>query len=289
MTPLPAHDHSNKSKPFHVHITGFGPFGEHTINPSWQAVKQLHQTTLDSRPAPLAASSSRSKSSITATSPPSSNGSSSTRPIHFTSTLIPVTYASSLSIVPQLHTTSTGPKPDLIIHVGVGAPYSLTLEALARKFSYDKPDVDQTYAPLDHETGYRGFTGLGEVFDRSDEVLHSSIDVDKVLRASRGEGGGIEFLRISKDAGLFLCEFTFCASLAWAKFLATTHSNDVGTARRDVDRDIPNEKRQETPVQFIHVPPVGLPYSLPELTQALRIIIWAIVNEGGLSFYSAVD
>ncbi|SCV73454.1 BQ2448_7380 [Microbotryum intermedium] len=289
MAPIPSDNNDQDAKPFHVHITGFGPFGEHKTNPSWQAVKQLHETTLVTRPAPLASASSSSKNPVTASSSSKSKSlsSSSARPIHLTSTLIPVTYASSLLIVSQLHTDttdSTDPMPDLIIHVGVGSPHSLTLEALARKFGYDKPDVDRAFAPLDPETGDRGFFGLGEVFDRSEKVLNSRVDLDKVLKTSRGERGGVEFLRISRDAGLFLCEFTFYASMAWARFKTTSTSTSPNgdDAQAGVNAITSDGTPHETPVQFIHVPPVGLPYPLPELTQALRIIIWAIVNEGGL-------
>jgi pyroglutamyl-peptidase len=59
--------------------------------------------------------------------------------------------------------------------------------------------------------------------------------------------------------GLYLCEYTFFTSLASAQ-LANPAS--------------------PTPVQFVHVPPIDEPYSLLQLTQAIRLMVWAIVNEG---------
>ena len=60
------------------------------------------------------------------------------------------------------------------------------------------------------------------------------------------------------DAGHYLCDFIYYCSLAEAKRTAK-----------------PYEKRRNTQVLFLHCPPVNLPLTSEEVTDAIkRIIIW---------------
>ncbi|GAA5911290.1 hypothetical protein JCM5296_004792 [Sporobolomyces johnsonii] len=234
---------------FHVHLTGFGPFRNYTINPSWEAVRPLNDTLLSDPPAPLG------DAALPAAPPESA---SSHRSIRLTSSLLPVKYTSALSIVPALH-AQTKPDfcPDLIIHVGVGSEGAVRLEQRARKVGYEKPDADGEMAPFDKETGEKGYTGVEWREVAAD--LRTSVDGQRVVSWVRGKG--LEHVELSEDAGLYLCEFTYFASLASALRQNPPHP---------------------LPVQFIHVPPTESPYSIEQLTRAIQLLVWAIVNEGGL-------
>ncbi|GAA6062924.1 hypothetical protein JCM10212_007155 [Sporobolomyces blumeae] len=232
-------------RPFHVHLTGFGPFGSHKVNPSWEAVRRLDRTSLDEPPPDL------STHNLDPTTPSDRRD----RPIRLTASLLPVEYDVVLSQVPALH--SDTPPPDLVVHVGVGLDGQVALERRARKWGYAKIDVDGHLAPVDETTGRRGFTG--REYSTFQEELETQINIDEVVSNARRKG--LRYVAVSDDAGLYLCEFTFYASLASA---------------------LVSNSGRPTPVQFIHVPSIGKPYSLDELTAALKIVVWSIVNESGL-------
>ncbi|GAA5895935.1 uncharacterized protein JCM6883_001664 [Sporobolomyces salmoneus] len=231
---------ADKGQAFHVHLTGFGPFNKVPINPSWEAVQKLHDTILPNSPGPDEKSSTRP------------------REIRLTSSLIPVKYAAVLSQIPPLHSTGfEGSVPDLIIHVGVGLEGAIRLEQRARKYGFEKLDVDGQLGPLDELENKRGFRG--DEWIEMEEELRTTITGERVVQSAKRRG--LEFVELSEDAGLYLCEFTYYASLASA---SKTNSG------------------RPTPVQFIHVPPLEKPYSLDQLTSALKVLILSIMNEGGL-------
>ncbi|BGP17478.1 hypothetical protein JCM10213_004426 [Rhodosporidiobolus nylandii] len=237
MAPLPAQP---DERPFHVHLTGFGPFGKHAVNPSWEAVKHLDGVVL-----------SRSPDALDGSTPTASSSSSPHRQIKLSASLLPVSYTSCASLVPALH-TPTSP-PDLIIHVGVGLPGGVQLEQRARKWGYEQPDVHgQLCAKV--EKGRRGHAGDGA------NKLRTSVDGEKVLRAVKEKG--VEKIELSEDAGLYLCEFTYYLSLSTA---------------------LSRNPSAPAPVQFVHVPPMGDTYWPAQLVHILKLVVWAIVNEGGLA------
>ncbi|GAA5846466.1 hypothetical protein JCM9279_001385 [Rhodotorula babjevae] len=237
-------------QPFRVHLTGFGPFASHTTNASWETVRPLDGTVLDAPPTFPGA-------------PPTDSTldtSSRRRPIHLSTSLLPVKYSAVLSSVPALHSIDTDtsrPPYDLVIHCGVsGDDRAVRLEQRACRFGYDKKDVDGELAPRAAD-GRRGFSGAE--WDGCAEELRTMVNAARVWHVARNRG--VEHLSPSQDAGLYLCEFSLYASLASARL-------------RNPDRP--------TPVLFVHVPPLDTPYSAEELTAVMRILVWAIVNEGGL-------
>ncbi|GAA5915263.1 hypothetical protein JCM8208_004518 [Rhodotorula glutinis] len=238
-----AHD----QKPFRVHLTGFGPFNQHAINASWETVRPLDGTVLDEPPTFPGA-------------PPVVDTSSRRRPLHLSTSLLPVQYSSVLSSVPALHAldADTARRPyDLVIHCGVsGDDRAVRLEQRARRFGYDKKGVDGELAPRAAD-GRRGFSGTE--WEGCPEELRTTVNAARVWHCARQRG--VEHLSPSQDAGLYLCEFSLYASLASARL-------------RSPDRP--------TPVLFVHVPPLDTPYSADELMAVMRILVWAIVNEGGL-------
>ncbi|EGU11357.1 hypothetical protein RTG_02848 [Rhodotorula toruloides ATCC 204091] len=238
MAPLGHPD--DPQRPYRVHITGFGPFRDVTLNPSWEAVRLLHDTTLFSEPL-LDGVSSNDSPSLRRPS----------RPIHFSASFLPVTYSSVSLLAPALQNP---PEPDLIIHVGVSSEdRSIRLEQRARKFGYDSTDAEGQMAELG-EDGRRGF--VGERWRECPEELRTRVEGGKVVR--RLKEAGFEHISLSEDAGLYLCEYTFYTSLA--------------TALHRRRADCP------TPVQFIHIPPEGKPYEIEEVTAALRLVVWTILN-----------
>ncbi|KAG6865844.1 hypothetical protein C0991_011176 [Blastosporella zonata] len=124
---------------FRVLVTGFGPFHHYEENPSWLAVKPLHDTTISPDP-----------------------GDITIRPIHISALKIPVSYDAVLSIVPGLHArppvlppSAKAPFPpppatgyDFIFHIGVAGRGSLRMERQAHKLGYHMKDADGKLASL---------------------------------------------------------------------------------------------------------------------------------------------
>ncbi|GAA6023579.1 hypothetical protein JCM8202_005811 [Rhodotorula sphaerocarpa] len=250
---------AGKERPLHVHLTGFGPFRNVPVNPSWLAVQPLDGQVLTEPPAPLVRGSSEASAAGPggggAGPPPPQR-----RPIRITASLLPVEYVAVERLAPALQEESRdpgSPPPDVVIHVGVsGSDSAIRLEQRARKVGYLSPDAQGRLAPAEGAEGAaqgarRGF--VGEEWAEAPEELRTRVDGERVIE--RVKGRGVEYISLSEDAGLYLCEYSFFASLATAQRLNPS---------------------SPTPVQFVHVPPVGRPYSVEELTAALKLIVWAI-------------
>lgn len=191
------------SKPFEVLLTGFGPWGDvhNNMNPSWEAVKLLTDEVLTNQPSNLINDSVATRSI----------SSSSNIPIHITTKEIPVSYKTVLEQVPtfqnlppstaSISVDSSVSQPsisktyDLIVHVGVGGSGAVKLEGLARKFTYDKLDVESKFPP--GEGSHRGF--IGSEWAESKEVLYTKLNRNKILKFCQTKG--VESIAKSEDAG----------------------------------------------------------------------------------------
>ncbi|KAF7298245.1 Proteophosphoglycan ppg4 [Mycena chlorophos] len=177
-----------------VLLTGFGPFGTFKENPSWLAVKTLHDTVLKKH-------------------------------IHITTLQVPVVYKSVLEIVPGFH--QAPPKLpedageldvpedgyDLIVHVGVAGPGGLLAERQAHKTGYTLPDYKRESPPLVNPKGtVRGFGPPQYGAEFADELL-TSVDIDKLVSELTAGSNPVN-IRPSSDPGRYLCDFIFYASLA---------------------------------------------------------------------------
>lgn len=125
------------------------------------------------------------------------------------------------------------PKPDIVLHIGLAAGRQFyTLEKGAHGRGYGKiPDVDGQR--FEDEEAERNFPE--EIFPGA---MRTSFDVDDVLGRWKtdlgvdAESNNAPDVRLSPDAGNFLCGFTYYNSLA--HFFA--------------------QKDDERPVAFLHVP-----------------------------------
>ncbi|MCJ1295183.1 hypothetical protein MMC34_006745 [Xylographa carneopallida] len=194
--------------PIHVLVTGFGPFRDTPRNPSFLIARSLPPTLSTSTP--------------------------SSRPIHIHAhpTPIPVSYAAVRELLPALLfpapklPISKAPKPnfDLTLLIGVAPSRSdYSFETQARRDGYSKEDV-------------RGRTWEGDrLWERAykaPEMLGTGVRKGEVWR--RWREGLLDIpLRLSTDAGHYLCEFIYYTGL-------------VEYWRRDPEG--------ERPVLFLHVP-----------------------------------
>ncbi|MCJ1281726.1 hypothetical protein MMC26_001048 [Xylographa opegraphella] len=195
--------------PIHVLVTGFGPFRDTPLNPSFLIARALPLTL--STPA--------------------------NRPIHIHAhpTAIPVSYAVVRDLLPTLLFPGSGtpklpfsrpPQPnfDLTLLIGVAPGRSdYSLETQARRDGYGKEDVTGETWEEDAlwASGYA-----------APEVLETGVQRGPVWRRWK-EGLPDLPLRLSTDAGHYLCEFIYYTGLLeyW---------------RRD--------RKGEMPVLFLHVP-----------------------------------
>ncbi|TFK44623.1 hypothetical protein BDQ12DRAFT_641443 [Crucibulum laeve] len=293
MPTLPLRDPANENA-FRVLLTGFGPFSHYEQNPSWLAVKPLHNILLStdsSEPIILDDQVVLSDSVV-----------AKGRPIHISVLEIPVTYDAVLDIVPGLHarppllpqTADQFPLPpdsgyDFIFHIGVAGRGPLRMERLGHKLGYHMKDATGKLAsvvrssPKDFsrrpdemldaenieggrlgidiaESGgdaiVRPTRGFGQAYENFPDEITTEIDVTRLVHDLKRSG--VEQIYSSMDAGHYLCDFIYYCSLAEAKRSAK-----------------PYEKRRNTQVLFLHCPPVNQPLSTEEVTEAIkRIIAW---------------
>ncbi|KAJ7462016.1 hypothetical protein FB451DRAFT_1267503 [Mycena latifolia] len=232
---------------YRVLVTGFGPFGTYKENPSWLAVRTLHDTIINTAP-------TRGK-------PPKGPKPDS---IHLTALNIPTVYSAVLNTLPGLHAqppvlpeqytppTSRAPPEEgfqLIVHVGVAGPGPLRAERLAHKTGYQLPDYERQSPPIIIGKGtLRGF-GSPRYGDEFSDELFTSIDVDDLV-SELTSGPDPLSLQTSDDPGRFLCDFIYYCSLAESQ-----------------------REGRNTPVLFIHCPPIGQKLSTPEVAEGVCRII----------------
>ncbi|MEQ2231867.1 Pyroglutamyl-peptidase 1 [Ilyodon furcidens] len=143
---------------------------------------------------------------------------------------VPVEYQKVQSLVPSLWKQY---QPWLLVHVGVsGMATTVTLEKCGRNHGYKVLD-NSSFCP-DSQCCIVG----------GPDCINSVIDMDSVCKRVTASGLGV-VVSVSKDAGRYLCDFTYYSSLY------LSHGRSA----------------------FVHVPPLGKPYSGEELGRALQAII----------------
>ncbi|XP_070764880.1 pyroglutamyl-peptidase 1-like isoform X1 [Enoplosus armatus] len=182
-----------------VVVTGFGPFGDHSVNPSWVAVQELKKLGLGGE-------------------------------VDLHVSEVPVEYQTVQSLVPSLWKQY---HPLLVVHVGVsGMATTVTLEKCGRNHGYKGLD-NSSFCP-DSQCCIVG----------GPDCIDSVIDMESVCKRVTASGLGVA-VSVSKDAGRYLCDFIYYTSLY------LSHGRSA----------------------FVHVPPLGKPYSGEDLGRALQAII----------------
>jgi len=129
------------------------------------------------------------------------------------------------------------------------------MEQLGRKYGYNLEDADGNYCPVAKEAvdaDTPAVRGFGKGYEDFPENLYTPIDCAKLIDYLKETG--VKDVVPSLDAGLYLCEFINYCSLAEAKRTASHgHKN--------------------TPVLFIHIPPVDEPLSTEDATEAFKKVI----------------
>lgn len=188
-----------------VVVTGFGPFGGHSVNASWECVKLLKEQGLGDH-------------------------------VDVIIYELPVEYGTVKRQVPEIWNSH---KPDLVVHVGVsGIAKDITLEQQAHNVGYDRKDIQDCIA--DNLCCVEG----------AEECIISGLDMETVCDKVNKSGTKAKAV-ISHDAGRYLCDFSYFASL---------HISKNRTA-------------------FIHVPPLDKPYSIQELVDGLRVAILGMLEQ----------
>ncbi|KAH9935449.1 uncharacterized protein B0H18DRAFT_1114192 [Fomitopsis serialis] len=183
--PVPAETvHAVDPQALRVLVTGYGPFRSFKVNPSWLAVKPLHNTTLRT---------------------------ADDKPIHVTSLEDP-----AMAIAPPPLDGY-----DFILHIGVmgrsGNP--IKLEQRGRKYGYDQDDAEGNMCEIVEEAEGKPKRGFGEGYEEFPQELFTPIDCEKLEEHLKA--GGVD-VALSVDAGLYLCEFINYCSLAESKRTAAT-------------------------------------------------------------------
>ncbi|KAL6104364.1 pgpep1 [Pungitius sinensis] len=143
---------------------------------------------------------------------------------------VPVEYQAVQGLLPSLWREH---QPQLVVHVGVsGLATTVTLEQCGHNNGYKRLD-NCSFCPASQCC-----------MDGGPDCIHSVLDMDTVCQRVNDSGLGVT-ISVSKDAGRYLCDYTYYTSL----YLGRGHC------------------------AFIHVPPLGKPYSSQDLGRALQAAI----------------
>lgn len=132
--------------------------------------------------------------------------------------------------------------PKVVVHVGVsGDANEVTIETCAHNLGYDRLDVSGSTTPLQcYKT------------DGTD-CIHTGLDAQRICQ-DVNESSCLAMATVSSDAGRYLCEYIYYASLC----------------------------EDSTRVVFVHVPPLNSPYTAKELGHALQVVIVSMLKQLGL-------
>ncbi|KAK7431089.1 hypothetical protein QQZ08_002370 [Neonectria magnoliae] len=180
-----------------VLVTGFGPFREqYPVNPSWEIAKDL-----PSYLPPLRAKDPNSRHAVHL---PDVRILVYPEPIR-------VNYKVVRELVPSLWETYKGGKVDIVIHIGMAGPRPYyCIERRGHRDGYMHPDVDGEKVDEDGERK----PGSDWVWRGLPEEIETDLDPEDVLTRWQRHSPKDMDLRISEDAGKYLCDFIYYSSLA---------------------------------------------------------------------------
>ncbi|PNP49267.1 hypothetical protein THARTR1_09982 [Trichoderma harzianum] len=180
-----------------VLVTGFQPFrSEYPINPSWEIARALPEYL-----PPLRAKDPNSRYAVDI--PPVR--------ILVHPDPIRVNYKVVRELVPSLwEETYAGRKIDIVIHIGMAGPRLMyQIESRGHRTGYKSPDVDGKH--LDELDGKRDEEWIWHDLP---DVLKTHLNIQDIWQRWQQHSSNDMDLRISDDAGRYLCDFIYYSSLA---------------------------------------------------------------------------
>ncbi|AEO66101.1 uncharacterized protein THITE_15861, partial [Thermothielavioides terrestris NRRL 8126] len=220
-----------EQQPITVLLTGFAPFKkDYPVNPSWEIVRGLP----DWLP-PLRAKTVTSTPVAPAPAPGPDHPAPVTIPpvrllIH------PEPIRVNYTVVRDLPHRRP-PKIDLAIHVGMAGPRAYySIERRGHRDGYVMPDVDGRFLREDDER--RARRGEAWVWEGVPAELETALDLGDVLSRWRGWAPKHADLRISEDAGHYLCDFIYFSSLA--------HLYKAGEPRKVLFLHVPSDASENS-------------------------------------------
>ncbi|KAJ6089541.1 hypothetical protein N7467_004757 [Penicillium canescens] len=196
-----------------VLITGFGPFKTNLVNASYLIASSLPSSFIF----------------------PSKDQDTDPRRVslHVHSTPISVAYATVRETLPlileEFAASHGGRRPDLIVHIGIASPRPYySVETLAHRDDYNITDVEGRSGYLDGEKRWREL-GLPPILTpgcvTDDPTSTSPYQPDEHFLDTWQSFAPESDLRLSKDAGHYLCDFIFYTSMSLA--LLEGHDRNV--------------------------------------------------------------
>ncbi|POR39652.1 Pyroglutamyl-peptidase 1 [Tolypocladium paradoxum] len=189
--------HARDPNELTVLVTGFGPFrDQYPVNPSWEIAKGL--------PPHLPALRAKDASSRQAADTPPVRILVHPEPVR-------VSYKVVRALVPSLWETYQGRKVDVVIHMGMAGPRPFyQIERRGHRTGYKSLDVDGERLE-DEDDGCRG---EGWIWHGMPDEIETDLDLQDVLERWQGHSAKDMDLRISEDAGRYLCDFIYYSSLS---------------------------------------------------------------------------
>ena len=253
-----------------VLVTGFGPFKSFTTNPSWLIASSLPAILQPQALSPKAASNSQTPIPnyvirlIVHPSP------------------VRVAYATASTLIPNLIQSHD---PDYVVHIGMaGGRDHYTLETIAHRDNYKMKDVDDRdgwregehlwkkeeipdYLRIGWEESdvlsrwERELDAVEDALGLIDDTPPGTPNILSALNARRKKS----VVRLSRDAGRYLCEFVFMQSLSKKYLEARRHEQD------GKPYDVTDTR--EGKVAFLHVPGG---YATDDIARGMRVAEAAI-------------
>ncbi|KAL9622880.1 MAG: hypothetical protein Q9160_002806 [Pyrenula sp. 1 TL-2023] len=181
----------SRSRNVSVLVTGFGPFKSYSKNSSYLITTRLEPVLLP----------------ILDPNDPRQPGEPKVINLYVWPDEVRVSYSGVFHLIPEI--LALMPPIDYVLHIGMAAGRKYySVESLAHRDGYEIVDIDG-YRPVDEERYWRN-AGCPE-------VLEPDLDVEAILDRCKSQLEGDVDIRISKDAGNFLCDFIFYTSLAFRK------------------------------------------------------------------------